>query len=78
MELSVEILWTSTVQNFMQCRYSISSLPNTAGNWASLVAKGRKNPLEMQEMENRSPSWEVPSEEGMATHLSVLLASRIP
>lgn len=53
-------------------------LPNTAGNWASLVAKGRKNPLEMQEMqENRSPSREVPPEESMATYLSIL-ASRIP
>ena len=46
-------------------------------SWASLVAQTVKNPPSMWETWVRSPSWEDPLEEGMATHSSIL-AWRIP
>ena len=45
--------------------------------WASLVAQSGKNPPATQEILVRSLGWEVPLEEGMATHSS-MLAWRIP
>ena len=44
---------------------------------AFLVAQGVKNPHAMQEMGVRSPIWEDPLQEEMATH-SGILARRIP
>ena len=38
----------------------------------SLVAQSVKNPPAMQESRVRSLRWEVPLEEGMATHSSIL------
>ena len=46
-------------------------------SWASIVAQTVKNPSAMQETWVRSPSWEDPLAEGMATHPSIL-ACRIP
>ena len=46
-------------------------------SWASLVAQTVKNPPAQWEIWVRSLSWEVPLEEGMATHTSVL-AWRVP
>ena len=46
-------------------------------SWASLVAQTVRNPPAMWETWVRSPGWEDPLEEGMATHSSIL-ASRIP
>ena len=45
--------------------------------WASLVAQMVQNHPAMQETWVQSLGWEVPLEEGMATHSSVL-ARRIP
>ena len=45
--------------------------------WASLVALMVKNPPAMWETWARSPGWEDPLEEGIATHSSIL-AWRIP
>ena len=45
--------------------------------WASLVAQAVKNLPTMQKTGVRSPGWEDPLEEGMATHSSIL-AWRIP
>ena len=46
-------------------------------SWASLVAQTVKNPPAIQETWVWSLGWEVPLEEGMATHSSIL-AWRIP
>ena len=46
-------------------------------SWASLVAQLIKNLPAIWETWVRSPGWEDPLEEGMATHSSIL-ASRIP
>ena len=45
--------------------------------WASLVAQAVKNLPAMQKAWVKSPGWEDPLEEGMATHSSIL-AWRIP
>ena len=45
--------------------------------WASLVAQMVKNLPAMWETWVRSPGWEEPLQEGMATHSSIL-AWRIP
>ena len=46
-------------------------------SWASLMAQMVKNPPAMWETWVKSPGWEDPLEEGMATHSSIL-AWRIP
>ena len=46
-------------------------------SWASLVAPTVKSLLAMRETWVRSPGWEDPPEEGMATH-SNIFAWRIP
>ena len=45
--------------------------------WASLVTQIVKNPPAMRETWVRSPGWEDPLEEGLATHSSIF-AWRIP
>ena len=50
---------------------------NQQRKWVFLVAQELKNFLEMQETWVQSLGWEVPLEENMATHFSVL-AWRIP
>ena len=50
----------------------MSELDISSFSWASLVAKGVKNPLAMQETQVQSLGQEGPLVKGMVTHSSIL------